>query len=103
MVYPTELVEVITVGVVKIVGWCEYDGCGRGSWKVHVWEGLRSGCGRGVEFSKAQRAKARKVLTVTISGSLSENFIKGIAALAIKEIGVHAQLVQGVPSTRVPA
>jgi len=36
MVDPTELVEIITVGVVKIVNWREYDGGGSRSWKAHV-------------------------------------------------------------------
>ena len=36
MVDPTELVEIITVGVVKIVSWREDDGGGSRSRKVHV-------------------------------------------------------------------
>ena len=36
VVDPTELVEIITVGVVKIVSWREDDGGGSGSRKVHI-------------------------------------------------------------------
>jgi len=44
VVDPTELVEITTVGVVKIVSWREDDGGGGGSWEVHVQEGRRSSC-----------------------------------------------------------
>jgi len=47
------------------------------------------------------RADETKCLTISISSNLPENFIKGITALAIKEIGVHMQLVQSVSGTRV--
>ena len=46
MVDPTELIEITTVGVVKIVSWRVDDGGGGGSWKVYVQEGRRSGCRR---------------------------------------------------------
>lgn len=47
------------------------------------------------------RTNESKSLTISIGSSLPEDFIKGITALAIKEIGVHAQLVQSVSGTRV--
>lgn len=102
MVDPTELVEITTVGVVKIVGWSEDDG-GRGGPGKYVQEGLWSGCRRWMKVSETQRAKERKNLTVSVCCSLSDNLIKNIAALAIKEIGVDAELLQSVPGTRVYA
>jgi len=55
----------------------------------------------GVDVSGMLQAKEREGLTISIGSSLLENFIKDIAALAIKEIGVHPQLIQSVPGTRV--
>jgi len=83
VIEPTELVEVISVGVVKIGSWREYDRGGGGSWEIGVEDGRWSGVG--------------------FNSSLPENFIKDVATLAVEEIGVHAQLVQSIPSTRVCA
>ena len=51
VVYPAELVEIITVGVVKIMNWREYDGGRAGSRKAHVREGRRSNYQRGMNVS----------------------------------------------------
>ena len=101
MVDPTKVGEIATAGVVKIVSWCEDDGGGGGSWKVYVQESWRSGCRRRVDVNETQRGNERKGLTVSICGSLPENLVKGITALVVKEIGVHAQLLRRVPSTRI--
>jgi len=53
MIDPTELIEIITVGVVKIVGWGEYNGGGGRPWKVYVQESLRSSCRRRIKVSDA--------------------------------------------------
>lgn len=101
MVDPTELVEIITVGVVKIVSWREDDGGGSRSRKVHVRGGRWSSCQRRVEVNKTYQAKERKGLTISVWGILPENFIKDIAALTINEIGVHAQVFNGVSGARI--
>lgn len=46
MVDPTELVEITTVGIVKIVSWSEDNGGGGGPRKAHVLEGRWSSCRR---------------------------------------------------------
>ena len=91
VVNPTKLVEVIAVGIVKIVDWRKDDGGGGGSWKVYyVQEGRWGSCRRRMKVSETPRTNEIKGLTVSIGSSLPENFIKGITALAIIEIGVHA-------------
>ena len=52
VVDPTELVEIVTVRVVKIVSRREYDGGGGWSWKVHIQEGRRSSCRRETKVSE---------------------------------------------------
>jgi len=91
MVDPTKIVEITTVWVVIIVSWREDDRGGGGSWKMYVQEGLWSGCWRcRIMVNETRRGNERKGLTVSIWGSLSEDLIKGVTALAIKEIGMHA-------------
>ena len=103
MVDPTELVEITTVGVVKIVSWREDDRGGSGPWKVHVQGGLWSSCRGRVKVSETYWENKGKGLTVCICGSFLQNFIKNIATLTINEIRVHVQLLHSVPGTRVSA
>jgi hypothetical protein len=102
VVDPTELVEIITIGVVKVVDWREDDGSGGGSGEIYILEN-RWGCYQGVRVSESCGAEGRKGLTVSINSRLPENFVEDVTALIIKEIGVHAQLIQSVAGARICA
>ena len=102
VVDPTELVEIATIRVVKVVDWREDDGSGGRSREVYVLEN-RWGSYQREKVSESAGAEGRKSLTVSVDSRLSENFVEDITALVIKEIGVHAQLIQSVPGARIYA
>lgn len=102
VVDPTELVEIATIRVVKVVDWREDDGSGGGSREVYVLENRWGGYQR-EKVSESSGAEGRKGLTGSVDSRLSENFVEDITTLVIKEIGMHAQLIQSVPGARIYA